>query len=125
MDHCGVKVSKTPDGKIIHEDVIPGGLEMAGIEVSVCKSLRNFALKLGIRLLSRINLFELLTDENGAVNGAVGFDMDKGEFHIFHTKAIAMATQGCHFKKIGLEFMGYGTGVGGAAYRAGAVMRKC
>lgn len=73
--------------------------------------------------MSRINIFELLTNDKGKVIGAIGFDMDHGECKIFHAKATAMATQGCHFKKIGLEFMGYGTGVG-AMYRVGAVMRN-
>lgn len=47
--------------------------------------------------------------------------MDEGKCKIFPGKGSRAATQGCHFKKIGLEFMGYGTGVG-AAYRVGAVM---
>lgn len=123
MKHCGVKVSIEEDGTVSYFDMIPGALDCAGVEINVCRSLRSFALKLGIRLMSRVNLFELFKDKNGAVNGAIGFDMDSGECKIFQAKAIAMATQGCHFKKIGLEFMGYGTGVG-AAYRAGAVMRN-
>lgn len=123
MHHCGVKLSVNEDGAVSYFDLIPGALTCAGIEINVCRSLRAFALKLGIRLLNRVNIFELLTDNDGRVIGAIGFDMDKAECKIFQTKAAAMATQGCHFKKIGLEFMGYGTGVG-AAYRAGAVMRN-
>lgn len=123
MHHCGVKLSVNEDGTVSYFDLIPGALDCAGIEIYVCRSLRAFALKLGIRLLSRVNIFELLTGDSGRVIGAIGFDMDKAECKIFQTKAVAMATQGCHFKKIGLEFMGYGSGVG-AAYRAGAVMRN-
>lgn len=123
MQHCGVKVSTNEDGSVSYFDFVPGALDMAGIEINTCRSLRAFALKLGIRLLSRVNIFELLTGKGGRAIGAIGFDMDKGECKIFQAKAIAMATQGCHFKKIGLEFMGYGTGVG-AAWRAGAVMRN-
>ena len=123
MQHCGVKVATNEDGTVSFFDFIPDALCMSGIEIYVCRSLRAFALKLGIRLLSRVNIFELLTADSGRVIGGIGFDMDKGECKIFQTKAVAMATQGCHFKKIGLEFMGYGTGVG-AAYRVGAVMRN-
>lgn len=123
MHHCGVKVSVNEDGSVSYFDLIPGALDCAGIEIYVCRSLRAFALKLGIRLLDRVSIFELLTNGKGRVIGGIGFDMDKGECKIFQAKAVAMATQGCHFKKIGLEFMGYGTGVG-AAYRAGAVMRN-
>ncbi len=123
MHHCGVKLSTNEDGSVSYFDMVPGALDAAGVEIYICRSLRAFALKLGVRLLSRVNIFELLTGKNGQVIGAIGFDADKAECRIFHTKAVAMATQGCHFKKIGLEFMGYGTGVG-AAYRAGAVMRN-
>ena len=122
MHHCGVKLSTNEDGSVGYFGMMPG-FEAAGIEINVCKSLRDKALELGIRLLNHVNIFEFLTSENGKVIGAIGFDMNKGECQIFHAKATVMATQGCHFKKIGLEFLGYGTGVG-AAYRAGAVMRN-
>lgn len=123
MKHCGVITSCDDEGNAAPLTFIPDALDMGGVSIHVCRQLREFALKLGIRLLSRVNLFELLTNQKGKVIGAVGFDMDHGEFKIFHAKATALATQGCHFKKIGLEFMGYGTGVG-AAYRVGAVMRN-
>ena len=123
LHHCGVKLSVKEDGSLDTYFNGRPGYVGSGIEIHVCVSLRNFALQLGIRLLNRVNVFELLTDSNGRVIGAIGFDMDKGKCHVFQAKAVGMATQGCHFKKIGLEFMGYGTGVG-AAYRAGAVMRN-
>ncbi len=123
MHECGVKVSVDENGNVEPFPMIPGAFDAAGIEIGVCHSLRDKALELGIRLLNRVNIFEFLTSDTGKVIGAIGFDMDKGECHIFHSKATAMVTQGCHFKKIGLEFLGYGTGVG-AAYRAGAVMRN-
>lgn len=123
MKHCGVQVSCDEDGNATPLTFIPDALDMAGVSINVNAQLRAFALKLGIRLMSRVNVFELLTSKTGKVIGAIGFGMDKGECKIFHAKAVAMATQGCHFKKIGLEFMGYGTGVG-AMYRVGAVMRN-
>ena len=123
MKHCGVKVSCDEEGNATPLPFIPDALDMAGVSINVNAQLRAYALKLGIRLLSRVNVFELLTSKNGKVIGAIGFDMDHMECKIFHAKAVAMATQGCHFKKIGLEFMGYGTGVG-AMYRVGAVMRN-
>ena len=121
MQQCGVKLSTNPDGSVSYFDFIPNALDMAGVEINTCVSLKNTALKKGVRLLSRVNVFEFLTDATGRVIGAIGFDLDKGECQIFHAKAVAMATQGCHFKKIGLEFVGYGTAVG-AAYRVGAEM---
>lgn len=123
MKHCGVQLSCDEEGNATPLPFIPNALDMAGVSINVNAQLRAYALKLGIRLLSRVNVFELLTSKSGKVIGAIGFDMDHMECKIFHAKAVAMATQGCHFKKIGLEFMGYGTGVG-AMYRVGAVMRN-
>lgn len=123
MKHCGVQLSCDEEGNATPLPFIPNALDMAGVSINVNAQLRSYALKLGIRLLSRVNVFELLTSKTGKVIGAIGFDMDHMECKIFHAKAVAMATQGCHFKKIGLEFMGYGTGVG-AMYRVGAVMRN-
>ncbi|MCI6537426.1 FAD-dependent oxidoreductase [uncultured Eubacterium sp.] len=124
INELGVKTSYNEDGSVNYfGEIFPHALTAASIEINVCRSLRATALKRGIRLLSRTNVFELLTNDTGKVIGAIGFGMDHAECVIFQAKAIAMATQGCHFKKIGLEFMGYGTGVG-AAYRAGAVMRN-
>ncbi len=122
LQELGCNVATNEDGSVYYFPCFPG-MVASGMEINVCRSLRGAALKLGVRLLSRVNLFELLTGENGRAIGAIGFDMDHGACKIFRAKAIAMATQGCHFKKIGLEFMGYGTGVG-AAWRAGAVMRN-
>lgn len=120
MQHCGVKTSVDEEGNVTYFDMVPG-MDCAGIEININRSLRAFALKKGVRLLSRVNVFELLTNKNGRVIGSIGFDMDEGECKIFQAKSVVLATQGCHFKKIGLEFMGYGTGVG-AAYRVGAIM---
>ncbi len=123
IQELGVIVGENEDGTVSYNPFIPNAMDTAAIEINSGRSLRAAALKCGVRLLSRVNVFEYLTNEEGAVIGAIGFDMDKGECKIFQAKAVAMATQGCHFKKIGLEFMGYGTGVG-AAWRAGAIMRN-
>ena len=96
---------------------------MAGVSINVNAQLRAFALKLGIRLMSRVNVFELLTSKTGKVIGAIGFGMDKGECKIFHAKAVAMATQAATSKKSAWSSWANGTGVG-AMYRVGAVMRN-
>lgn len=120
MQHCGVKTSVDENGNVTYFDMVPG-MDCAGVEININRSLRAFALKNNVRLLSHVNVFELLKGKDGRVIGSIGFDTDSGECRIFQAKTVVLATQGCHFKKIGLEFMGYGTGVG-AAYRAGAVM---
>lgn len=123
LDHCGVKLSKNEDGSI---RVFPMPNDLwgcAGIELGSCFSLRDYALKVGVRLLDRVQLFELLTGKDGAVIGAVGFDCDRMDFRIFKAKAVAVATDGCYFKKVGGIFCGYGNGIA-SAYRVGALMRN-
>ncbi|MBQ9837199.1 MAG: FAD-binding protein [Oscillospiraceae bacterium] len=123
LDHCGVKLSKNEDGSI---RVFPMPNDLwgcAGIELGSCFSLRDYALKVGVRLLDRVQLFELLTDKAGAVIGAIGFDCDKMKCQIFKAKAVAVATDGCYFKKVGGMFCGYGNGIA-SAYRVGALMRN-
>lgn len=119
---CGVLTSENEDGTLKmwrHPESLLAGV---GIELYAVQRLRGKALELGVRILNCVNIFELLTNGGQAV-GAVGFDMDRMEYHIFHAKAVAVATHGCQFKKLGREFMGYGTGVG-ACYRAGALIRN-
>ncbi len=118
----GCLVSENEDGSIKMWPCPESNLAICGIELSAPQTLRKVALEMGVRILNCVNVFELLTN-NGVVCGAVGFDMDYMKYHIFHAKAVAVATHGAQFKKLGREFMGYGTGIG-MAYRAGAYMRN-
>ena len=121
-DYAGAQVSENPDGSMKMWRHPESKLAGIGIELRTIEKLRKTALGLGVRMVDQVNIFEVLTN-NGTACGAVGFDMNEGEFHIFHAKAVAMATHGCQFKKLGREFMGYGTGIG-AAFRAGAHIRN-
>jgi succinate dehydrogenase/fumarate reductase flavoprotein subunit len=118
----GVRISKEPDGSIRLFRQPSNLWSTAGIELFNCQSLRKHALKIGIRLLSRVQVFELLT-KDGRVIGSIGFDLDQMKCHIFRAKAVAVATHGAHFKKMGGFFMAYGNGLG-AAYRVGAHIRN-
>ena len=118
----GVNLSHNEDGTLKTFPLDNNLWCQVGIELYNIKSLRKKALELGIRLLSCVQIFELLTD-NGRVIGAVGFDTDHMNFHIFNAKAVALATNGADFKKMGGMFMGYGNGLA-AAYRVGAHMRN-
>lgn len=119
---CGVQVSQNEDGSIALTRFPNNLWSDAGIQLNVVQSLKKYALKVGIRLLNRVQVFELLTNGKRVIGG-IGFDMDNMECHVFHAKAVAVATAGCHFKKIGGMFMGYGNGIA-AAYRVGAQMRN-
>jgi len=119
----GVRVSKNPDGSI-KPFRLPNNLwSTIGIELNCCAPLRKYALKIGVRLLSRVQIFELLTN-SGRVIGAIGFDMEHTGCHIFRAKAVGVSTHGACFKKMGGFFMGSANGLG-ATYRVGAQMRNC
>lgn len=78
------------------------------------------AERLGIQLLSRICITDLLRHDGAAV-GAVGFDIRSGEFYVFKAGALVIATGQCSFKCGGPLRTGYLTGDGMAmALRAGA-----
>lgn len=121
-DVAGVQVSCNPDGSIKMWEHVGSELAGVGIELKALEKLRKTALGLGVRMLNCVNVFEILTNKGQAV-GAIGFEMYDMSCHIFHAKAVCVATHGCQFKKLGREFMGYGTGVG-AAFRAGAHIRN-
>lgn len=118
----GVNLSRNPDGSIKMWPLKNNLWAQVGIELGNTQSLRQHALKLGIRLLSYMQIFELLTDD-GRVVGAAGFDVYHMKYSIFKAKAVALATNGADFKKMGGMFMGYGNGLA-AAYRAGARMKN-
>lgn len=56
MKHCGVITSCNEEGEATPLPFIPDALDMGGVSINVCAQLRQMALKLGIRLLSRVNI---------------------------------------------------------------------
>lgn len=121
-DFCGVLISENEDGSLKYWVHPESKLVGFGIELRAIERLRRKALEMGVRILNETNIFEVLTN-NGVVCGAIGIGTKKGDLRIFHAKAVAIATHGCQFKKLGREFLGYGTGVG-AIYRAGGLIRN-
>lgn len=121
-DYCGCLISHKEDGSLKYWVHPESKLVGFGMELRAIERLRRKALELDVRILDTVNIFEVLT-RDGQACGAVGIHMETGEYHVFHAKAVAVATHGCQFKKLGREFMGYGTGVG-ACMRAGALVRN-
>ena len=119
----GVKMSVDEKGDLSMFPSPGDSWSALGCQLNVNQSLRLYALKIGVRLLSRVQIFELLTGKDGNAIGGIGFDVDHANCHIFQAKAVCLACNGAHFKKMGGMFMGYGNAVA-AAYRAGAEMRN-
>ncbi len=82
---------------------------------------RNRARKLGVRMLNKIAVVDLLK-QDGRVVGAVGFNIIDGRFYIFKSKATILANGGCDFRGHRL-FNSAGESIA-MAYRAGAELRN-
>ncbi len=85
-------------------------------------SLKKRAVGLGVRFADRINVVQLIKDGE-RVAGAVGFDLDTGDFRVFTAKETIIAHGSCNYKIRKLFTVNCGEGVM-AAYDAGAEMRN-
>lgn len=94
---------------------------MTGLDNDIGWHVRNKALEMGVRIMNHTQTFDYFKDK-GRVVGAVGMNLDNGEFYIFRAKAVAQATSACHYKVSGM-FKGYGDAIA-AAFEAGAEMRN-
>lgn len=118
MDKYGVSFLKEPGGKF---STLGKGGFVRFRSVDIMEAMRKAVTARGIKLLSRICITELIVD-NGQVKGAVGFDIEKGNFLVFWAKAVVLASGGCRYKGLAPGHRNC-TGDGIAmAYRAGAVM---
>ena len=93
-----------------------------GADLEMCLKLRKLATKQGVKFQNKTQISDLLTDGKKII-GAVGFNLEMGEFYIFRAKAIISSTAGCGY---GLARMFNGCGDGATlAWRAGGEMRNC
>ena len=117
----GVKVMKTPKGDL---DVshLPFGWSLAAADLDMMQPLRAKAVKLGVRLLDKTHVVDLLKQE-GRVAGAVGFNLLDGGFAVFNSKATILANGDCDFGVMRMWANACGDGIA-AAYNAGAEMRN-
>ncbi|UCD09248.1 MAG: FAD-binding protein [Dehalococcoidales bacterium] len=103
---------------------VPKGIDSAFsatriIRRGVTPPLREKVLEVGVRLMDRITVTDLLMN-NGRVVGAVGFPVDEMEILIFKSKATILCTGSWSLRTVGAETHNM-TGDGHAmAYRVGA-----
>jgi succinate dehydrogenase / fumarate reductase flavoprotein subunit len=117
----GVKVMKTPEGDL---DVnrLPFGWSLAAADLDMMQPLRAKAAKLGVRLLDKTQVVDLLK-QDGRVTGAVGFNLLDGRFAVFNSKTTILANGDCDFGVMRMWANACGDGIA-AAYNAGAEMRN-
>jgi succinate dehydrogenase / fumarate reductase flavoprotein subunit len=117
------KFAKTPDGKMLSfPAMFAPEYSSTFIDIDMMLPMRSRARKMGVKIINKIHVVDLLKQDNRVV-GAVGFNIVDGRFHIFRAKATILANGSCGYKV--RRFWSAGTGDGiAAAYRAGAEMRN-
>ncbi len=119
----GDKLAKTPDGKMVSfPAMFAPELSSTFIDIDMMLPMRARAKKLGVKMLNKIHIVDLLK-QDGRVVGAVGFNIIDGKSYIFKAKAIILANGSCGYKVRRYWTASTGDGIA-AAYRAGAQMRN-
>jgi len=117
----GVNVMKTPEGDL---DVnhLPFGWSLTAADLDMMQPLRAKAVKLGVRLLDKTQVVDLLKQDDRVI-GAVGFSLVDGRFAVINSKATILANGDCDFGVMRMWANACGDGIA-AAYNAGAEMRN-
>jgi succinate dehydrogenase/fumarate reductase flavoprotein subunit len=117
----GARLPKKEDGSYA---VIPTGPMTAiiGIDLDITLKVRQTAEKMGVKIIDKVSVTDLLTSE-GKIAGAVGFSLLDGKFYTFNAKAVVLATGSQNYRIGPMWSCGRGDGIA-AAYRAGAEMRN-
>ncbi|MFC1816723.1 FAD-binding protein, partial [Thermodesulfobacteriota bacterium] len=118
----GCRLAKDAEGKLETRKHRVGPWSQTDIDLDCQLPLRAKARKLGVKLLNKIQVVELLTQKDRVV-GAVGFSILDGKFYIFKAKATILANGSCDYKVERMWSSACGDGIA-AAYRAGAEMRN-
>ena len=119
----GNKLAKTPDGNMLSfPAMFAPEYSSTFIDIDMMLPMRAKAKKMGTRIINKIHVAELLTQDNRVV-GAAGFNIVDGHLITVNAKATILANGSCGYKV--RRFWSAGTGDGiAAAYRAGAEMRN-
>ena len=95
-------------------------LKPAGGGLEFCWALRRANEAEGVKIVERLFLTDLLTDDHGRVGGAIGLDGRTGQLFVLRAKATVVATNSVTFRS---GFVRDLTGTGPMmAYRAGATL---
>ena len=87
----------------------------------VTPALRRYGDRIGVRFLDRTMITDLVV-RDGAVRGAVGFDLETGEGVRVEAGAVILAAGRNYFRSPGMHISGQTGDADAMAYRAGAVI---
>jgi succinate dehydrogenase / fumarate reductase flavoprotein subunit len=122
LGEWGVKLAKDAEGKLLTSKHAAGLWSGTGADLDMLFPIRGKARKMGVKILNKVQVVELLRKED-RVTGAVGFGLIDGRFYVFKAKATILANGSQNFRMKRLWASGCGEGIA-AAYRAGAEMRN-
>ncbi len=99
LEEWGALFDRTADGLILQRDF--GGHRYARLAhvgdrtgLELIRTLQQKAVADGIEVFMECKVLRLLHDDQGAVNGMVGYWRPSGEFVVFKAKAVVLATGG-------------------------------
>lgn len=117
----GVRLPRHEDGRY---NVIPTGpmTAMIGVDLDITVKMRRTAEKLGVKILDKVTVSDLLTMDE-AIAGATGYSLLDGKFYTFRAASVILATGSQNYRIGPMWSNGRGDGIA-AAYRAGAEMRN-
>ncbi len=99
LEEWGALFDRTADGRILQRDFgvhryarLAHVGDRTGLEM--IRALQHRAVSIGIDVFMECKIVRLLKDDDGAVNGAVGFWRETGDFVTFGAKAVVLATGG-------------------------------
>jgi succinate dehydrogenase flavoprotein subunit len=127
LEAWGAVFDRTPDGRILQRNF--GGHryprlahvgDRTGLEM--IRTLQDHDIHLGMDVFMEYTVVTLLKD-GGRIAGAFGYDRERGRFHVFHAKAVVLATGGIgrayKITSNSWEYTGDGHSL---AYHAGAAL---
>lgn len=93
------------------------------LDLDYLLEVRKYAVKIGVRIINRVGLVDVLTD-GGRCAGAVGYRIEDGTQYIFNAKAVVLDTGSQNFRNAPMWASGRGEGIA-VAWRVGTERTSC
>ncbi len=106
LEHMGLPFSRTPEGKINQRPFGGHAAEFGKRPVPracfaadrtghmILQTLYQQCLKHRVKFYDEFHVLDLVLSPDGRAAGVVAYDIDQGELHLFHAKAVIFATGG-------------------------------
>ncbi len=106
LEHMGLPFSRTPEGKINQRPFGGHAAEFGKRPVPracfaadrtghmILQTLYQQCLKHQVKFYDEFHVLDLVLSPDGRAAGVVAYDIDQGELHLFHAKAVIFATGG-------------------------------